>query len=368
MVVLYGAGKEFQRIAKESNGTKACKKDNIIVVDTYPEKYPEGVLGFEINGPEIIQGLSSEDCVCITSKQYYKEIADSVKIINPYVDIYDYKSAEWIIYKKTKIDEYVRLEENYTVKEDLSLWLDSILSDELRYWKKRIPEQKGKNDIRFLEREFAYSYNEEIVFTEQDKILDVGCGPLPKFGNILNGVKINYMPVDPLAYQYKNLLKENKVVLPVEPSFALMEVLTCFYEENSIDYVIVNNALDHCINIIRAFIECFNVVKVGGNLLLEHVEAEGLHNDYAGLHKWNITCTDDALIFFNNRGTKINISKMFSPYANIEVKRMKYDYRDLIIAKIKKKSCLPQTIINQYDDRMLIGKMLDKLFEKLIKA
>lgn len=362
MIVLYGAGKDLEGILEKSNKLS----EEIVIVDSDPNKRAEGISGYKVMEPSIIHKMTPNDFVFITSKKYYSEIYDSVKKINQNVAIYGINAVKWVLYKKDKVLEYINAEDNYEVKIDIANWLKSALSNEVGYWVKRVKEQREKGDKRFTEREFSYPYDTEIVFKQEDIILDVGCGPLPKFGNRINGKEIRYIPVDPLAHQYLDILKKQDIILPVEPKFAIMEMLTCFYQENTIDYVIVNNALDHCIDILRAFIECFRVVKIGGYFLMEHLEAEGLHNEYEGLHQWNLTCTETDLICFNENGVKINLSTLFQPYADIEVKRIQDGYRDMIITRIKKKGNLPSALLAKYDDKTLIGELIDKLFEKLL--
>lgn len=168
--------------------------------------------------------------------------------------------------KEPFLKEQIRAQEHYEPcdKKDVQEWIEEALHSEMGYWEKQVPIWKAKGDNCLSKRDFHYSYNEEIEFRNDDIILDVGCGPLPKFGNMMNGKEIKYVPVDPLAYQYQKIIHKNGIKLPVEPSFAIMEALTNFYNKNSADYVIVNNALDHSIDIMRAFIECLQVVKIGG--------------------------------------------------------------------------------------------------------
>lgn len=176
---------------------------------------------------------------------------------------------------------------------------------------------------------------------------------------------MNYIPADPLAYHYKRLLDKNNAVLPIEISFTIMEALSSFYGENSIDYCIVDNALDHSIDILRAFIECFRVIKMGGRLLLTHMDSEGLNEDYWGLHKWNISSTECDLVFFNEE-MKINVSNLFRDYADIKIQRKKRHERDIIIADVYKKADVSSSIIERYDSPIYVGYLIDRLFYRMV--
>lgn len=351
MIVLYGAGQEFVKIIKDK---KINRFD--FVVDTYFEKY-RGVCGYTIHDKNELSDLTEKDFVCITSTKWYDEIVQIIREINDMVTIVNLYQLDWMENRLPKLLEELKdREDDYKPigDERLKQWIRESKDDEIEYWKRRIPEVKEKGDERFMQRAFIYPYNSEIQIKEKDMVLDVGAGPLPKFGNRINGHEMMYIPLDPLAYSYRKILDKLDIKLPIYTKFALMEILTCFYPIESADYVIVNNALDHSIDILRAFIE---VVRVDGYLLLEHVEAEGVHNEYTGLHTWNITLIGDDLIFFDETH-KVNVSKMFSVFCNIESKRIKQGYRDLIISKIYKKQSIPENIRNEFSTKEFAGKII----------
>lgn len=354
-MVIYGAGNRFHQIVKEED-----IKNITMVVDSHPERYRDGVEGYEIHPKEELSALSSEDCVCISSSIYYKQICQEIKRINPHVKVISYSQYRlhnYISQIRERVECYEPLDENAICK-----WIVDAYSTEVGWWRDSVPKLRDKGDERFLEREFCYKYNPEIKFSNNDVILDVGSGPLPKYGCLINGKRTNYIPVDPLAYKYHELLNELNISLPVYPKFALMETLTCFYPKESADFVIINNALDHCIDIMRAFIECFNTVKVGGYLLLEHLEAEALFCDYWGLHLWNIFVIDEDLYFCDEKKRKVNVSKLLKDYAEIETKKVPYECRYMIISKIHKRASIPEDILQGYDTKLFVGKMLKELF------
>ncbi len=370
MVILYGAGIECTKIINEG-----YVKDVSMIVDSYPEKYyGKLVCGHEVKSSVVLADCTTEDTVYIASKTYAREIYDAIRKINDQVNIVLYEEVmKAKIIKNREVVFALIDKEDFYISQDrdeiIDSWIESALTSEVGYWDKRIPECMSRGDRRFNQREFAYPYNEEIKFKAEDTILDVGCGPLPKFGNLIGGKAIDYLPVDPLAYQYAALTEKYNVILPVKPKFAIMEMLSSFYKENSADYVIVNNALDHSIDVLRAFIECLRTVKVGGYFLLEHMDSEGLHNHYSGLHKWNITSSTAEggdLVFYDGNDMKVNISKLFETCCEISIKRIPQGDRELIIAKAKKTADVPKEIIQEYDNEVYVGKMVNALFKKLL--
>lgn len=222
---------------------------------------------------------------------------------------------------------------------------------------------------RLTSREFKYPYNPEIHFRPSDVILDVGSGSRLKYGDIIEGVPARYYPVDALAFEYSKLYEKYKYVPPCEPTFALMEALSAFIPENSVDYLICNNALDHCIDISRSMIEFLKVIRIGGEVLLEHLDCEAEYAGYIGLHQWNVTSANNQLIFYN-RDTRYNISEMLDEFCDVSVKRVLDDAgsgRDLIVAKISKRENIPEKLLQGHNISIYLGKVVDRLFNIIAK-
>jgi hypothetical protein len=103
----------------------------------------------------------------------------------------------------------------------------------------------------------------------------------------------------------------------------------------SFDIVAIRNALDHSINPILGLYNMLSVCKIGGLILLEHAENEAQHENYIGLHQWNITKKDEDLIFWN-RETTINVSSLFADAAKTYVEVIEGGERPWVKAKIMK--------------------------------
>ncbi len=366
MIVLYGAGNEFINIVKSG---KWNLDNRIIVVDSDSNKVGTTIEGYIIQDKSVLKQCSEKDFVYITSDLYRESILKTIKELNDKVKIADNRAMRWLLNQSYKVPIELAQDEYYesATKQDVERWIVGALDEEMRHWRWMVPKIRDEKRETLYTREFLYPYNPEIDFKKDDIIVDVGCGPIPKFGNIIAGQAIDYIPVDPLAYQYNKLLDEFNVDIPVKPKFAIMEALSCFYEEDSVDYCIVNNALDHSIDIVRAFLECLRIVKPGGCLLLEHWEAEAISNDYEGLHKWNIEEDNSELIFFS-KNMKVNITKMISGIAEVEVRRAQERdvHRDIIIAKITKKKDIPKVLLKKWDGQHYIGQIIEGLFSKLV--
>jgi ubiquinone/menaquinone biosynthesis C-methylase UbiE len=107
----------------------------------------------------------------------------------------------------------------------------------------------------------------EEQLTGSEKILDIGCGLISMYGNYVGEKKINLIAIDPLAHFYNIINERYQGELFSEEkrsSFGMFEFMADFYEENYADYIIINNALDHCIDPFKSIIECLHVLKCGG--------------------------------------------------------------------------------------------------------
>lgn len=352
MKVFWGIGKV---------GQKLLEKENIdAIVDSDMDKV--GTIWGEVKvyDTSLVEKLSEEDVIYITTKiyQYQEEIYEIIKALNPKVKIKCYKE---IVFRELpslkEANEYYESAD----RERIQQWVNSAILTEAPFWDKKI--SNIVEDYRLHEREFIYS---PIEYKESDIILDVGCGALPKFGNMVNGKKIDYIPVDPLAYQYHFSRERYGYDVPVRPKFAIMENLTDSFMENSVDYIIVHNAMDHSIDILRAFIECLRVLKVGGKLLLEHFEAECLWELFDGLHQWGFTTMDENLLIIGHDSMLVNITRIFKDICEIKIERDIYERKqDVIKVQMRKISKIPEELIQKYDDCKFRGVLIEELFSKL---
>ena len=125
-------------------------------------------------------------------------------------------------------------------------------------------------------------------------ILDVGCGMSYATGNLdpqLRPLNIHY--VDALANYFNSIKNKYQPSLP-NIEFGMMEYIGAFYPNHNISLIIIQNALDHCSNPMKAILEALDALHIGGCLYLNHHPNEAEHEHYRGFHKFNI-CVDDNL-------------------------------------------------------------------------
>ena len=311
--------------------------------------------------------------VLILSTKFYEEIALEVRKYNK--DIKIISSRKIIIENKRNklLDAVESNKGKVSGLNDIEKWLSGAIISEASWWSQAILEWNETQRNRFNKKEFKYTQEDitqEILAKPKCSILDIGSGPYSKFGNLNKGKEMNYIMIDPLAYQYRKIREENHLDTSFSPSFGVIECLDCFYSKESIDYIIIHNALDHMLNAVQGIIMALDTLKIGGKLLTQHFECEGAASYYTGLHQWDITLNDkDEYILADSVGTVWNISSIVKEFADIHVERITCNnYNDIIIANIKKKKSVPQSIKDKYIYEHLSGDIIHLLFEKQVKS
>lgn len=120
------------------------------------------------------------------------------------------------------------------------------------------------------------------------QVLDIGSGALSWIKGIIPGM--NLVACDPLAHEYAKLFdyKNHSQRCPMK---AFAEDLP--FNENTFDIVHCSNALDHTQNPYKAILEMERVCRPGGMILIQGFENEAIHEDWKGLHQWNISIYPD---------------------------------------------------------------------------
>ena len=99
----------------------------------------------------------------------------------------------------------------------------------------------------------------------------------------------------------------------------MFEFIANFYDENFCDGILINNALDHCIDPYKSIIECLYVLKEGGTMRMRHHRAEAVYGSYCGLHKWNLDYNSNDEFIIWNQANAVNISNCFKKIADIKI-------------------------------------------------
>ena len=258
-------------------------------------------------------------------------------------------------------------------KNSIQSWIDNLLS-EVEFWAKDVACCEGDYYAHYLHRISPKSFDCNRINVDvksNDIVLDVGCGLCTQYGDIVENGKIDLLGVDPLAFYYNNInehfQKNHNLNYKIpKVGFGMFELLTYFYGTNYCDYLLIDNALDHCIDPVMSLVECLRVTKIGGMVSTLHHVNEAYKAYYKGLHQWNIGSYNDALYIWNEDNC-INVSDLLSEYADIEVIKQDICTKEspygLVICNMKKKKEIPVDFmrLEQESVGVLVREMMRKL-------
>ena len=131
------------------------------------------------------------------------------------------------------------------------------------------------------------------------RILEVGAGPIGAVGSRHATREVEVVATDLLADEYNRVLRRRGLRAPNPTRRADMERLVEQFGAASFDIVVAANCIDHTGDAPRALEEMVGVLRPGGTIVMDHFEDEGAHQDYAGLHQWNVSVEDGRLALWN---------------------------------------------------------------------
>ncbi|HEY6139040.1 MAG TPA: class I SAM-dependent methyltransferase [Thermoanaerobaculia bacterium] len=144
------------------------------------------------------------------------------------------------------------------------------------------------------------------------RILEVGAGPITSMGLVHPERQVEIVPTDLLASRYARILKRHGIEPPLPTVFADAERLTEQFGENRFDLVFATNCIDHTADPLRAVRQMVAVTKPGGYVLMYHEVDEAEHQDYAGLHQWNLAEREGRFVVWN-RSRSFDLSALLAP-------------------------------------------------------
>ena len=235
-------------------------------------------------------------------------------------------------------------------KSAVGKWANSIMS-EVHFWEYESLTEGHRCFGEALHRNAREVFDcNRISIFPGCRVLDIGCGCLYKWGNILQDGE--YIPMDPLAHFYNHLYKKWKHSndMRKDTVFGLFEFASLFVDEK-MDYVIIDNAIDHCIDPLKAILEALKVLKVEGTLSLYTYEDESINAMGSGLHNWNLALNHSNDLIVYNIDNYVNVSKYLSEYIDFEISEDAIKYSPAVgehrtfAVNMKKKKEVPEDIL-----------------------
>ncbi len=276
----------------------------------------------------------------ISCQEYYSRIAEL---------IYNVEKTKWDI-------DYSK---------QISNWL-SEFEEELPYHFRDMECFEGKTRTPHTDIPRLKDYN----LKDGEVLLDIGSGGTLKYSKSINGVELNYIPVDALSDAYKIGHEKYNFTPNEEIRFAMCEHLTRWFSEGFADYIIFDNSMDHTLNPVRSIFESYRVLKVGGVLSCKHHAIEALFGAAEGLHAWDFFITEKGDYVIAQAGTDniANISELFSKIADVKA----WEEKDEEIGTIEvcinicKREEASIELIDIYDNYRDEGILIHELMKSIV--
>jgi SAM-dependent methyltransferase len=201
-------------------------------------------------------------------------------------------------------------------------------SQEISFWKNHI-EQKDRFKsrlINLLNKEKRKKEFPRIILkiskqikTKPLETLEIGSGPTSGLAWGVDRGLVNVFAIDPLAEEYKKILKKNKINYPIIPRKIEGEKINKYFKKNSFEITYSRNSLDHVKNPKKVFKNMINLTKSGGYIILEFRKNEGTHAKWTGLHNHNLDLEDKNISLLTNgkrkkflKSNKLKFEESFS--------------------------------------------------------
>ncbi|MCM1182635.1 MAG: hypothetical protein NC337_04585 [Roseburia sp.] len=284
-----------ERIIHISDARQLCEKDEDI---------------------EIIVAIKSERIINEVMDELHKTFHTGLRI-HRYDDIQNKLEPVLIqnFYNQMKYQYKVSLEKYF------DKWLEGVL-DEVKYWIRHSVMDKEKWNEYYSNHKFRpYKWqNIERFLKEGSVVVEIGTGLYPYSGETLDsGEKISFVPIDALGPFYNQINARMCKSKIKEIQFGMFEFMSYFFAENHADMIIINNALDHCVDPFRSIIESLHILKTDARMYLGHRRVEAVHEVWTGMHQWNMDYINGDFVIWN-RENAINVSQELKNVAEINVR------------------------------------------------
>lgn len=255
------------------------------------------------------------------------------------------------------------------------------LESEVNFWVNWAAKENGRyhedylTNIRNCDVAPAKGCHGENIFhylKDGGTLLDIGCGVVSRYGARLpDGGRVHAVAVDPLAYAYNRINARYALGNAKTVAFGMFEFMAVFFQKDYADVILIENALDHCIDPLKSLIECLQVLKTGGLLRLYHHRAEAVYEGCLGLHKWNIDYNDDNEFIIWNENNYVNVNKFFGDHIVIKVfveGSVQRSSQYITVEIVKKETYDYRNYISLSDENEQLGKCISSMMEYMAES
>lgn len=192
---------------------------------------------------------------------------------------------------------------------ELSFWQTFMVSDRfIQNWCHAAPNPELELEVDFFVQGVAREIEKQ---HRKARILDVGSGPV----SILNGsfvdVNVKLVAVDRLANRYATMWTQEPKGHVCMPEACAGEELLKYFGPRMFDVTHVRNALHQMTDPLVVIQQMIQVTKPGGYIVVHGFEDDACHENWNGLHKWNVRWEAGDLIVESKIGDVVPLISRF---------------------------------------------------------
>lgn len=250
-------------------------------------------------------------------------------------------------------------------------WANNLMS-EVMFWKEEVLTEGKRCFADAVEKNNKHDFScNRVQLFNGCRVLDIGCGLIYKWGNVYEDGE--YIPIDPLAYYYNKLYESwgYRNDYRKKTMFGMFEFISRFFDKQA-DFILIDNALDHCIDPLKSLLECSRLLKIGGVISLFSYEDESVNAQDWGLHKWNLSVNYVNELIIWNFDHFVNVNKYLEKYYSFEIVEDETWFHPSVgrhrtfAINMTKKMELPQEFYP--DDSCAMAKLIDVLSRVLVSS
>ena len=206
-----------------------------------------------------------------------------------------------LYYIRNSIQAFIRREKNFASE---IYWTEKNLFVDQKDPIKFIEDRRKVKDV------FPYEILDEFNKLKKNfkvnvlDLLEIGSGTISNIAYYVDQKLINVTAIDPLANEYKRMLKKVNYNYPIKPIKLKGEDLLRCFKEKCFHIIFALNSLDHTENPIKCLDNAYQLLMPGGIIFIVNNVKEGSRQNWMGLHQHDIYVKDNELIVSDKMGAE----------------------------------------------------------------
>lgn len=186
------------------------------------------------------------------------------------------------------------------------------------------------------------------VLSKGQRVIDIGCGPVPVEVRDLDNTPIEVIGVDPLADEYRGLFGDDASVDCDRMLTLEGERLMDKFASNAFDLVVCSRSLDRSYDPVAFVANAVAVCKVGGTMVFVFDEVWNPLNRFDSSRSWSVLRVLDDIVLWRSC-TSLSLRRLIGEDVKFEFVESESDVLALRVTLQSKKWCTEPNYTEIYD-------------------